>query len=87
MDFKDLLCLKVSRQSLFAKILSHGVTLSCAGLSIQIPGLQDTVWDLFGLASTRSGPTRVIMIMDCKDLLRLTVPRQSLFQKIPIAVV
>ena len=33
--------------SSFAQFLSHCVTLSCAGLSIQITGIQGTAWDLF----------------------------------------
>ena len=35
------------------------MTLSCAGLSKQITGIQGTAWDLFGLAAWISGPTGV----------------------------
>ena len=52
----------------FCTFLTHNVTLtvSCAGLSIQIPGIQGTAWGLFGLAAHRSGPSGVTR--DCKDL-------------------
>ncbi len=49
----------------FAQSLSHGVTVSCAGLPIQISGIPGTAWDLFGLAAHISGPTGGTR--DCHD--------------------
>ena len=48
-------------------LLSHSQTLSCAGLSIRIPGIQGTAWDRLGLAAHIPGPTRVTR--DCNGLL------------------
>ena len=70
-------CISKCHKSLcFAQFLSHWVTLSCAGLSIQIPGIQGTAWDLFGLPDHLSGPTGVTR--DCNDLLYLKVSQESL---------
>jgi len=55
----------------FAILLSHGSTLSCAGLFIQIPGFQGTAWDLIWLSARISGPTGVTR--DGKNLLDLKV--------------
>ena len=51
--------------------------LSRAGLSIQLPGIQGTAWDLLGLAAYISDPTGVTR--DCNDLLSLKVSYKSLF--------
>jgi hypothetical protein len=58
-------------------LLSHSQTLSCAGLSIRIPGIQGTAWDRLGLAAHIPGPTGVTR--DCNDLLNLKVSYKSLF--------